>query len=367
MQSIGEIDVFTLQDNYGAPVEPTPSLTFTQYGISAFQVQYLNGSTWVDVPGGNVTGNNLVWRKFTFAPISTNAIRVLVNAGLNGYSRIAEVEAWTATGVADTTPPTVPANLSASTVTATGATIAWTASTDDVGVTGYQVFRNGTPVPGTVTGTSFTDTGLAPATTYNYTVSAFDAAGNNSVQSSPLPVTTAAAGTGPVNVASQANGGVASASSTYSTGVVYPPSGANNGDRKGLNWSSGGGWNDATLGAFPDWLQISFSSVQSIGEIDVFTLQDNYGAPVEPTPSLTFTQYGISAFQVQYLNGSTWVDVPGGNVTGNNLVWRKFTFAPISTNAIRVLVNAGLNGYSRIAEVEAWTSVSGSASTGPNN
>ena len=129
-------------------------------------------------------------------------------------------------------------------------------------------------------------------------------------------------------------GAVASASSTYSTGVVYPPSGANNGDRKGLNWSSGGGWNDATLGAFPDWLQISFSSVQSIGEIDVFTLQDNYGQRrSNRRPSLTFTQYGISAFQVQYLNGSTWVDVPGGNVTGNNLVWRKFTFAPISTNA----------------------------------
>ena len=97
-----------VQDNYGAPVEPTPSLTFTQYGISAFQVQYLNGSTWVDVPGGNVTGNNLVWRKFTFAPISTNAIRVLVNAGLNGYSRIAEVEAWTGTGSPPAnTPPTV--------------------------------------------------------------------------------------------------------------------------------------------------------------------------------------------------------------------------------------------------------------------
>jgi hypothetical protein len=158
-----------------------------------------------------------------------------------------------------------------------------------------------------------------------------------------------------VNVAARSNGGVASASSTYSACCDFGTAGANNGDRKGLNWGSGGGWNDATSGSYPDWLQITFSGVQSIGEIDVFTVQDNFSAPVDPTSSMTFTQYGITAFQVQYLSGSAWVDVPGGNVTGNNLVWRRFTFAPVSTSAIRVLVNASLNGYSRIVEVEAWT------------
>ena len=45
-----------------------------------------------------MTDNNLVWRKFTFSPISTDRIRVLVNAGLGSFSRIAEVEAWTAAG-----------------------------------------------------------------------------------------------------------------------------------------------------------------------------------------------------------------------------------------------------------------------------
>ena len=113
-------------------------------------------------------------------------------------------------------------------------------------------------------------------------------------------------------------------------------------------------WLDATV-EFPDWLQITFSSTQSIAEISVFTVQDNYEAPLEPTPSMTFTQWGITDFQVQYWNGSAWLDVPGGNVTGNNLVWRKFTFTPISTHAIRVLVNSALNGQARIAELEAWT------------
>jgi hypothetical protein len=72
------------------------------------------------------------------------------------------------------------------------------------------------------------------------------------------------------------------------------------GDRKGLNAGSGGIWNDATVNAFPDWLQINFAGVQAIGEIDVFTQQDNYPSPVEPTSALTFAQYGLGAFQVQY-------------------------------------------------------------------
>ena len=66
------------------------------------------------------------------------------------------------------------------------------------------------------------------------------------------------------------------------------------------------------------------------------------------------TLYGITAFEVQYWNGSSWVDVPGGNVSGNNLVWRQFVFSAISTDRIRVLVNNALASYSRITEIEAW-------------
>jgi hypothetical protein len=90
------VDVFTLQDNFASPAVPTAGMTFTQYGVTAFQAQYWDGAGWVDLPGGNVTGNNLVWKQLTFAPVSTDRIRVLVNAALAGYSRIVEVEAWTA-------------------------------------------------------------------------------------------------------------------------------------------------------------------------------------------------------------------------------------------------------------------------------
>src|SRR5207302_4290180 len=64
----------------------------------------------------------------------------------------------------DTQAPTAPTNVAVTSTTATSVSLTWTASTDNVGVTGYQIFRNNTQV-GTSTSTSFTDTGLAQATT----------------------------------------------------------------------------------------------------------------------------------------------------------------------------------------------------------
>jgi chitodextrinase len=91
----------------------------------------------------------------------------------------------------DTQPPSVPSNLVASNITSSGATISWTASTDNVGVTGYKIYRGGTQV-GTSASTSFSDLNLAPSTAYAYTVAAFDAAGNTSAQSAAKSVTTQA-------------------------------------------------------------------------------------------------------------------------------------------------------------------------------
>ncbi|MDX6739382.1 carbohydrate binding domain-containing protein [Actinocorallia sp. A-T 12471] len=94
----------------------------------------------------------------------------------------------------DITAPTVPTGLAA-TVSGTRITLSWTAATDDVGVTGYTVRRVGPD--GTVelpsTTTSYTDDGLAPETSYTYSVLARDAAGNVSAQSSGVTRTTGAA------------------------------------------------------------------------------------------------------------------------------------------------------------------------------
>ncbi len=92
--------------------------------------------------------------------------------------------------IADTTPPTTPIGLTAAVAGSSGANLSWSASTDNVGVTGYIVRRNGVQVATPVT-TSFADTGLSAATTYSYTVAARDAAGNISPNSASVSITIA--------------------------------------------------------------------------------------------------------------------------------------------------------------------------------
>jgi hypothetical protein len=253
---VDQVNVFTLQDNYGNPMEPVEALTFTAYGLTDLRLEYWDASAgvWKNVPGAAVTASNKVWTRFAFAQLSTSKLRVVVTGSLFSYSRITEVEVW----------------------------------------------------------------GASPSR-FNY--------------------------------ASAVNGATATASSQYSAG--YPASAVNNGDRRGVNWGAGGGWNDATANSHPDWVQIDFPDLRVIDEINVLTLQDNYGNPAEPTEAMTFTAYGITAFDVQYWNGSGWVNVPGGSVSGNNKVWRRFTFPSVTTPRIRVQVNGALAGYSRITEVEA--------------
>src|SRR5437762_1443140 len=85
----------------------------------------------------------------------------------------------------DTTPPSVPTGLRATAVSSSQINLSWAASSDNVGVSGYRVFRNGAQIA-TTSATSFPNTGLSPSTTYSYTVAAFDAAGNLDPQTTPL-------------------------------------------------------------------------------------------------------------------------------------------------------------------------------------
>lgn len=89
----------------------------------------------------------------------------------------------------DASPPTVPAGLRASAAGPNRVSLSWEPATDDLGVAGYAVYRDGTAV-GTTTGAIFTDTTALSETSYTYVVSAFDAAGNSSGPSTPAQVTT---------------------------------------------------------------------------------------------------------------------------------------------------------------------------------
>jgi hypothetical protein len=158
----------------------------------------------------------------------------------------------------------------------------------------------------------------------------------------PTPVT---------NVALADNGGLAIASSTHS--AVFAAAGVNNGERAGAEWgTANAGWNDATANAWPDWIEVDFEGYKSIDRVVVYTTQDNFASPVEPTDAMTFSQYGVRDFTVEGWNGSTWVTL--ASVSGNNLVKRTVTFAATTVDRIRVNVTGSLDRYSRITEIEAW-------------
>jgi chitodextrinase len=96
---------------------------------------------------------------------------------------------------ADTTPPSVPTGLTATAQSGTQIALAWTASTDaGSGIGGYRVFRGATLIT-TVTTTSYTDTGLTPATLYSYTIVAFDHASPANVSAASTPASATTQGT----------------------------------------------------------------------------------------------------------------------------------------------------------------------------
>ena len=114
---------------------------------------------------------------------------------LSAYSAIASA---TTSATPDTTPPTAPSGLTATASGSAGVNLSWTASTDNIGVTGYRVERcQGASCTSfaqiaTPTGTTFSDTGLTASTTYRYRVRATDAAGNLSAYSAIASATTSA-------------------------------------------------------------------------------------------------------------------------------------------------------------------------------
>lgn len=111
----------------------------------------------------------------------------------NAFYAVGLGTAYSGGTTTDTQAPTAP-QLSASAATQNSTTLSWSGSTDNVAVTGYDVYR-GTSLLGSTSSTTYAVTGLTPATTYTFTVKAKDAAGNISAASNAVSVTTQSGGT----------------------------------------------------------------------------------------------------------------------------------------------------------------------------
>lgn len=137
----------------------------------------------------------------TYANARTSGIQSAVDLyGAGSAEVIATTNAFYAIGVGaaytggttDAAPPSAPSSLAASGTTGTTTNLTWTASTDNIAVTGYDIYQ-GTVLKGSSTTTSYTVTGLTALTAYSFSVKAKDAAGNISAASNTINVTTTAA------------------------------------------------------------------------------------------------------------------------------------------------------------------------------
>ncbi|HEU4421179.1 MAG TPA: PQQ-dependent sugar dehydrogenase, partial [Pilimelia sp.] len=153
-------------------------------GVAMYQIY--NGGNVVKTVGGNITTTRLE----NLTPNTRYVLTVLaVDAGGNSSQASNNVDITTPPSD-DNQPPTVPTNLRTTNVGATSVTLAWNASTDNVGVAGYNVYRDGTKFA-TVPDLTATADGLTPNTSYAFAVEAFDANNNVSERSPTLTVRTA--------------------------------------------------------------------------------------------------------------------------------------------------------------------------------
>ena len=146
-------------------------------GVQGYLV-YRNG-----VQIASVTGT--AYQDSGLKAATSYSYQVVAFDGAGNHSPASAAISTTTFAAPDTTAPSVPSGLGATVLSSSQVSLSWKASTDNVGVTGYRVYRNGLAVASTAV-TSWLDAQLSPATSYSYSVAAYDAAGNSSAQSAAV-------------------------------------------------------------------------------------------------------------------------------------------------------------------------------------
>ncbi|MBA6314725.1 fibronectin type III domain-containing protein [Cellulophaga baltica] len=179
---VGQEYVIRIWAKIGTLTSPTVSPAFAVWsGMSGFNVTPITSTTWTEyVFNVTATSTNPRIRIYT----SNYPFRLV--AGNTIYIDNVSITAL------DNQAPTSPSNLVATAITETTTNLSWTAATDNVTVTDYEVFQEGVSIGFTGGNTTFEVSGLAPETTYNFTIAAIDAAANSSVQSNSVSITTLA-------------------------------------------------------------------------------------------------------------------------------------------------------------------------------
>ncbi|GIG88378.1 discoidin domain-containing protein [Plantactinospora endophytica] len=266
------------------------------------------------------------------SPTPARYVRITVT-GNTGWpaAQLSQVEVYAGTGGTDT-PPTAPGSLTVTGKTAGSVSLSWTASTDDAGVTGYQV-RQGTTVLGSPTGTSYQATGLSPATSYTFTVVARDTAGNLSAPSNAVTVTT-----DPAPTTDLARG-----RPTAESGHVQ-----NYGSGNVVDGNPDSYW-ESPNNSFPQWVQVDLGAAVPVGRV-VLKLPPSpaWGARTQ-TVAVRGSTDGVSFGTLSAAAGRSF------NPTGGNTVTVTFSATPTRYVRLDFTANTGWPA-GQLSELEVYRS-----------
>lgn len=292
-------------------------------GVVGYDYQ-LNGGAWQSL--GNVTSVGLSGLfAATSYMVQVRARDAANNTGLASSASFTTL---------DTAAPSAPAGLSAAAPASTTVHLSWTASTDNVGVTGYRVYRNGSQI-GTSGTTSYTDGTTAGTTAYSYTVRAYDAAGNLSGQSNTATITT------PDTISPSIPGGLSAAAANPTT--------------VNLSWSAAtdtGGSGLAGYRIYRNGSQIATASATTYSDTSV-------------SPGVTYS-YRVASYDnagnVSGQSNEVSVTTPVPLVVSvNTTTWSYFfqvSQPPRISRDVTVAASGGTGGYSYL-----WERVSGDTVT----
>lgn len=276
-----------------------------------------DGSNWTQVFSGQSGGSTNDLETFDVTDDDALYLRYTgYGNSSNDWNSVTEVEIQTSGASADTTAPSTPTGLSVDTTTAATVELSWNASTDNIGVTGYKVYTGGGN-PVTVTGTSAVLTGLSPSTGYTFTVSAIDAASNESSQSTSVQPTTAANGNGTIDTVT-ASGDDGNIPSNTLDGSLS------------TRWSSNGDG---------EWIQFQLDGQYTLLSIDIAF---HNGAS------------RTSSFDIQVsTDGSNWSTVYSGQSSGTTTALETFDTTDSTASYIRYLGHGNSNNdWNSLTEVE---------------
>jgi fibronectin type 3 domain-containing protein len=169
-------------------------------GLAGYRIYRNNASTPITSVAAGIGTGNVTYTDTTAQGSTAYSYTVSAYDGAGNESGKSNAASATTPAPPDTTPPTTPTNFSATSTSLTSISLSWTASTDNVGVTGYQLLRNNSLIATlNASAVSYTDSNLTFGTTYTYSLRAVDAAGNVS-QSATLSAATLPLKIGDVNL-----------------------------------------------------------------------------------------------------------------------------------------------------------------------